>query len=133
MKNGIVLRWIGVLIICCCACSDKEEEPTSAFCHEMVIVNNNTFKNRIGDDGTGANFFAISNVAVKKRLFGNHYGFRALRWYHYRNGCGRRKTYFRIWGGAKLFENMHSEQALCNAIVFKTMSFDLTRSSRFKR
>ena len=69
MKNGIILRCIGVLIICYCAYSDNEEEPTSAFCCEVFIVNNNTFKNRIEDDGKEANFFAISNAAIKNDCF----------------------------------------------------------------
>ena len=63
MKNITIL--ISILIALQFSCSDKNEEQVSAFCDELVIIDNDIFQNRSDDDGTSRNVFEIINAEIE--------------------------------------------------------------------
>lgn len=65
MKNiGSVITLVIILFLQF-SCYDKDEEQVSAFCDNLVIIDNNIFQNRSDDDGTGRNAFEITDAEIE--------------------------------------------------------------------
>lgn len=46
------------------SCTEDNEQRIFTICDRIVIVNNNVFKNKPDDDGTGRNGFIITNAQI---------------------------------------------------------------------
>lgn len=108
------------------SCNKKDDPATSALCDEFVIINNNMFKNRPDDDGTGRNGFEITSAEITDDclVIGILSG-----------GCTGSTIKMDLVDAGRVSETTIPQRdlklfidntELCNAIVGKTMSFDLT-------
>ncbi|WP_323027845.1 hypothetical protein [Gelidibacter japonicus] len=126
MKKLPSLLIILVLTLHLLSCSKKDDPATSALCDEFVIINNDMFKNRLDDDGTGRNGFEIISAEFIEDclVIGILTG-----------GCTGDTIEMDLVDAGRVSEtsvlqrdlNLFIDNTeLCNAIVGKTMSFDLT-------
>ncbi|WP_163514761.1 hypothetical protein [Gelidibacter japonicus] len=108
------------------SCNKKDDPATSALCDEFVIINNYMFKNRPDDDGTGRNGFEITSAEITDDclVIGILSG-----------GCTGSTIKMDLVDAGRVSETTIPQRdlklfidntELCNAIVGKTMSFDLT-------
>lgn len=126
MKKLPSLLIILVLTLNLLSCNKKDDPATSALCDEFVIINNDMFKNRPDDDGSGRNGFEITSAEIIDDCLvigilsggctGNTIEMDVV-------DAGRVSETTVLQRDLKLFID---NTELCNAIVGKRMSFDLT-------
>jgi len=119
----LVLVFINILQF---SCSDESEEQISAFCDNLVIIDNNMFQNRSDDDGTGRNSFEIINVEIENDC---------LSLTIKSGGCNNGTWQVDLVDADRISETgipqrdlkvFLDNNELCNAITAMTISFELT-------
>jgi Fe-S cluster assembly iron-binding protein IscA len=127
MKRLIFILIILVINSLQFSCSEDNQEPVSAFCDDLVIIDNNMFQNRTDDDGTGRNAFEIVNVEIEEDCL-----LISIR----SGGCNGDNWEIDLVDADRISETATPQRdlkiffinnELCNAITGTTISFELTQ------
>jgi hypothetical protein len=132
MKNIPSILIILVSVFSLFSCNEKDGPPVSAFCNEFVIISNSVYTNRPDDDGTGRNGFSVLNAEITNDC---------LEIIIQSGGCGGNTIKMDVVDADRILEIAVLQRdikvfidntELCNAIVSRTVSFDLTPPSELK-